>query len=114
MIKLNALNYLVAKKLQNKSIVAFGAAAKGNTFLNYCGIKNDIIDFIVDETPFKIGKFLPQSKIPILSVEMLKKAKPDIIIILPWNHVDEILAKLEITNSWNAEIVTFIPEFKRH
>ena len=114
MIKLNALNYLVAKKLQNKSIVAFGAAAKGNTFLNYCGIKNDIIDFVVDETPFKIGKFLPQSKIPILSVEMLKKAKPDIIIILPWNHVDEILAKLEITNSWNAEIVTFIPEFKRH
>ena len=111
-LKLNALKYLVAKKNLNKSIVAFGAAAKGNTFLNYCGIKKDIIDFVVDETPYKIGKYLPQSKIPILPFEMLKKVKPDVIVILPWNHKEEILAKLEFTKSWNAEIVTFIPELK--
>jgi len=111
-LKLNALKYLVAKKILNKSIVAFGAAAKGNTFLNYCGIKKDIIDFVVDETPYKIGKYLPQSKIPILPFEMLKKVKPDVIVILPWNHKEEILAKLEFTKSWNAEIVTFIPELK--
>ena len=111
-LKLNALKYLVAKKILNKSIAAFGAAAKGNTFLNYCGIKKDIIDFVVDETPYKIGKYLPQSKIPILPFEMLKKAKPDVIVILPWNHKEEILAKLEFTKSWNAEIVTFIPELK--
>ena len=111
-LKLNALKYLVAKKILNKSIVAFGAASKGNTFLNYCGIKKDIIDFVVDETPYKIGKYLPQSKIPILPFEMLKKVKPDVIVILPWNHKEEILAKLEFTKSWNAEIVTFIPELK--
>ena len=111
-LKLNALKYLVDKKILNKSIVAFGAAAKGNTFLNYCGIKKDIIDFVVDETPYKIGKYLPQSKIPILPFEMLKKVKPDVIVILPWNHKEEILAKLEFTKSWNAEIVTFIPELK--
>ena len=63
-IKLDALKYLVSNKILNKRIVAFGAAAKGNTFLNYCGIKKDIIDFVVDETPHKIGKYLPQSKIP--------------------------------------------------
>ena len=113
-LKLNALKYLVAKKILNKSIVAFGAAAKGNTFLNYCGIKKDIISFVVDETPYKIGKYLPQSKIPILPFEMLKKVKPDVIVILPWNHKEEIIAKLEFTKSWNAELVTFIPELKRY
>jgi SAM-dependent methyltransferase len=113
-IKLNALSYLVENKILKKSIVAFGAAAKGNTFLNYCGIKKDMIDFVVDETPYKIGKYLPQSQIPILPFEMLQKVKPDIIVILPWNHKEEILAKLEFTKSWNAEIVTFIPELKSY
>jgi len=113
-IKLNALKYLVSKKILNKSIAAFGAAAKGNTFLNYCGIKKDIIDFVVDETPYKIGKYLPQSRIPIVPFEVLKKEKPDVIVILPWNHKEEILAKLEFTKSWDAEIVTFIPKLKRY
>jgi SAM-dependent methyltransferase len=113
-IKLNALKYLVSQKLLNKNIAAFGAAAKGNTFLNYCGIKKDIIDFVVDETPYKIGKYLPQSKIPILPFEELEKRKPDIIVILPWNHKEEILAKLEFTKLWNAEIITFIPKLQRY
>ena len=113
-IKLNALNYLINKKILKKSIVAFGAAAKGNTFLNYCGIKKDMIDFVVDDTPYKIGKYLPQSQIPIVPFEMLQKVKPDIIVILPWNHKEEILAKLKFTKSWNAEIVTFIPELKTY
>ncbi len=111
-IKLDALKYLVSNKILNKRIAAFGAAAKGNTFLNYCGIKKDIIDFVVDETPNKIGKYLPQSKIPIVSFEELKKERPDIIVILPWNHKEEILNKLKFTKSWNAEIVTFIPNLK--
>jgi SAM-dependent methyltransferase len=111
-IKLDALKYLVSNKILNKRIAAFGAAAKGNTFLNYCGIKKDIIDFVVDETPHKIGKYLPQSKIPIVAFEALKKERPDIIVILPWNHREEILNKLKFTKSWNAEIVTFIPNLK--
>jgi hypothetical protein len=111
-IKLNFLNYISKEKRKGSSIAAFGAAAKGNTFLNYCGIKGDIIDFVVDETPCKIGKFLPQSKIPIVTIDKMIEKKPKIIIILPWNHKEEILSKLEFTKEWNAKIVTFIPEMK--
>lgn len=111
-IKLQALEYLVKQKSSGKSIAAFGAAAKGNTFLNYIGIKSDIIDFIVDETPYKIGKYAPQSKIPIVSFEKIKSEKPDIIIILPWNHKNEILEKLQFTKEWGADLVTFIPELE--
>ena len=111
-IKLEALNYLVKQKINNKKIIAFGAAAKGNTFLNYSGIKKDIIDFVVDETPYKIGKYMPQSKIPILSFDKIMTEKPDIIIILPWNHKKEIVEKLEFTKEWGAKIVTFIPKLE--
>ena len=113
-IKLDSLNYFLQKKKEDKSIIAFGAAAKGNTFLNYCGIKKDFIDFVVDETPSKIGKIMPQSGIPIVSFDNIKEQKPDVIVILPWNHKDEILAKLNFTQDWRAEIVTFIPKLTIH
>jgi len=112
-IKLNSLQYLIKNKLDGKRIIAFGAAAKGNTFLNYCGVKSDIIEAVIDETPNKIGKYLPQSKIPILSFSSIKDLKPDVIVILPWNHKDEIINKLEFTKEWNCEIVVFIPEFEK-
>ena len=112
-IKLNSLQYLIKNKLDGKRIIAFGAAAKGNTFLNYCGIKSDIVEAVIDETPNKIGKYLPQSKIPILSFSSIKDLKPDVIVILPWNHKDEIINKLEFTKEWNCEIVVFIPEFEK-
>ena len=111
-IKLIAMKYLVDQKSSGKSIAAFGAAAKGNTFLNYIGIKNDIIDFVVDETPYKIGKYTPQSKIPIVSFDRIELEKPEIIIILPWNHKKEIVEKLQFTKDWGAELVTFIPELE--
>ena len=111
-IKLNSLQYLIKNKLGGKRIIAFGAAAKGNTFLNYCGVKSDIIEAVIDETPYKIGKYMPQSKIPILPLSAIKDSKPDIIVILPWNHKDEILSKLEFTKEWNCEIVTFIPKLE--
>ena len=111
-IKLNSLQYLINNKLDGKKIIAFGAAAKGNTFLNYCGVKSDIIEAVIDETPYKIGKYMPQSKIPILPLSAIKDSKPDIIVILPWNHKDEILSKLEFTKEWNCEIVTFIPKLE--
>ena len=112
-IKLNSLQYLIKNKLDGKSIIAFGAAAKGNTFLNYCGIKSDIVEAVIDETPYKIGKYLPQSKIPILSFSSIKDLKPDVIVILPWNHKDEIINKLEFTKEWGCEIVIFIPKFEK-
>ena len=111
-IKLNSLQYLINNKLDGKKIIAFGAAAKGNTFLNYCGIKSDVIEAVIDETPYKIGKYMPQSKIPILPFSAIKDSKPDIIVILPWNHKDEILSKLEFTKEWNCEIVMFIPKLE--
>ena len=112
-IKLDSLQYLIKNKLGGKRIIAFGAVAKGNTFLNYCGVKSDIIEAVIDETPNKIGKYLPQSKIPILSFSSIKDLKPDIIVILPWNHKDEIINKLEFTKEWGCEIVVFIPKFEK-
>jgi len=112
-IKLNSLQYLIQNKLDGKRIIAFGAVAKGNTFLNYCGVKSDIIEAVIDETPNKIGKYLPQSKIPILSFSSIKDLKPDVIVILPWNHKDEIIKKLEFTKEWGCEIVIFIPKLEK-
>ncbi len=111
-IKLEALDYLTKQKKDNKKIIAFGAAAKGNTFLNYSGIKNDIIDFVVDETPYKIGKYMPQSKIPIYPFNKIAEVKPDIIIILPWNHKQEIVEKLSFTKAWGAKLIIFIPKLE--
>jgi len=111
-IKWNFWNYLINFKNKNNKIAAYGAAAKGNTFLNYCGIKSDIINFVVDDTPYKQGKFLPMSHIPIVSEETLRIEKPDLIIILPWNWCNEIVQKLEFTKKWGAQLLTAIPELK--
>jgi len=111
-IKWNFLDFLVKTKKEGKNIAAYGAAAKGNTFLNYCGVKSDVIDFVVDASPHKQGKYLPLSHIPIVSEDILRKAKPDFIIILPWNISDEIVKQLSYTKSWGARLFTAIPEIK--
>ncbi len=112
-IKLNSLQYLIQKKMHGGRIVAFGAAAKGNTFLNYCGIKADLIEAVIDETPYKIGKYMPQSKIPILPFKSIIDLKPEVIVILPWNHQSEIMHKLDFTKEWGCEIIVFIPQLKK-
>ncbi len=109
-IKYDLLTYLIDKKLAGKKIAAFGAAAKGNTFINYCGIKTDLIEYVVDETPNKQYKYLPQSHIPVFPLEVLVERKPDVIVILPWNFRDDIVEKLMFTKKWGAELVTYIPE----
>jgi SAM-dependent methyltransferase len=111
-VKYNFLSYVVDARLKGKKIIAFGAAAKGNTFLNYCGIKPDMIECVVDDTPSKQGKFLPQSHIPVVSRDYFINNKPDIIIILPWNFKKEIIEKLSFTKSWGAQLVTYIPEIE--
>ena len=113
-IKNQFLSFILKEKEQNKTIAAFGAAAKGNTFLNFCGIKGDLIDFVVDDTPFKQGKYLPQSHIPVVTQDYLKQQKPDIIVILPWNFKTEIIEKLEYTKEWGAKLITYIPELQIH
>lgn len=108
-IKRDTLSYLIQQKNLGKQVVAFGAPAKGSTFLNYCGIGRDMISYTVDETPYKQGLFMPGVRIPIFPIDKLYQDKPDIVVILPWNWKDEILGKLTFIRESGGKIVTFIP-----
>ena len=108
-VKNNFLMFLAEQKQKGRTIAAYGAAAKGNTLLNYCGIKTNLIDFVVDASPYKQGKFMPGSHIPIVHEEMIKKNKPDFIVILPWNIKDEIVLQLDYIKEWGGKFVVTIP-----
>ena len=101
---------LIELKNQGKSIAGFGAAAKGNTFLNYCGIGREYIDFVADSSPAKQGMYLPGTRIPIVPPEMIEEKKPDYIIFLPWNLKEELTKLLDFTRKWGCKFITFIPE----
>lgn len=111
-IKLDALRLFAKLKQQGKHIAAFGAAAKGNTFLNYCGIKSDMIDFVADSNPHKRGLYLPGSLIPIVGPEALREKKPDYLVILPWNLTEEITGATRFVREWGCRIMTCIPELR--
>jgi SAM-dependent methyltransferase len=111
-VKYDLLNFLIQAKKENKKVIAYGAAAKGNTLLNYAGIKNDLIEFVVDKSPHKQGKYLPASHVPIVDEVEIKKYKPDYILILPWNIKDEIMAQLDYVKDWNCKFVVAVPELK--
>lgn len=104
------LNFMINAKEQNKSTVGYGAPAKGNTLLNYCSIRTDFLDYTVDRSPHKQGKFLPGTHIPVYPVERINETKPDYILILPWNLRDEITQQLKYTNEWGCKLVLPIPE----
>jgi SAM-dependent methyltransferase len=108
-IKIDFLQFLIDAKNNNKKVIAYGAAAKGNTLLNYCGIKSDLIEFVIDKSPFKSGKLMPGSHIPIKTEDEIIKFQPDFIVILPWNLLDEITRQLNYTQKWNCKFVTAIP-----
>jgi len=111
-IKLELTDFLIEKKKDNKRIAAYGAAAKGNTLLNYCGVKNDLIEYVVDANPHKQDKFLPASHIPIVNEDYLKTNQPDYVIILPWNLKDEIVHQLSYIKDWNGQFVIPIPKLQ--
>lgn len=111
-IKLQLLQFLITQKYQNKKVVAYGAAAKGNTLLNYCGVKNDLVDFVTDANPHKQNKFLPASHIPVKDEIELRKARPDFVLILPWNLRDEITVQLNYIKEWGGKFVVPIPELE--
>jgi len=110
--KLDILEFLVRQKKDGKKIAAYGAAAKGNTFLNYCGIKNDLIDFVVDASPNKQNKLLPGSHIPVVSEKVLRLEKPDYVLIFPWNIKDEISAQINYIKDWGGKFVVAIPNLE--
>jgi len=108
-IKYDLLKFLIEQKESGRKVAAYGAAAKGNTLLNYCGIKKDLIAFVVDLSPYKQGKFLPGSHIPVVNEERIKRYKPDYILILPWNIKEEIMAQLSYVREWGGKFVVPIP-----
>jgi len=108
-VKNNLLKFLISAKEEHKSIVAYGAAAKGNTLLNYSGIKTDFIDYAVDRNPDKQNKYLPGSRIPVFDIKKIKETKPDYVLILPWNLSDEICRELAFIETWGGRFVTPIP-----
>ena len=108
--KRDILEWFTYEKNCGKTIAGFGAPGKGNTLLNYCGIRRDFIDFVVDESPHKQGLFLPGSRIPILHPDAIKAEKPDYVIIMPWNWTDEIQAKLSYIGEWGGKCVVLLPE----
>lgn len=108
-LKRSILSFIIDIKEKNKSIVCYGAAAKGNTLLNYCGIGTDFIDYVADKNPYKQGYYLPGSHIPIENPEKIKETKPDYIVILPWNIKDEIIEQLSFIKGWGGKFVTFVP-----
>jgi hypothetical protein len=110
--KRKLLVFLVAAKNQGKVIVGYGAPAKGNTLLNYCGIRSDFIDYTVDRSPHKQGYCLPGVRIPIFSPEMIKQTKPDYVLILPWNIRDEVMQQMSFIRDWEGRFVVPIPEVK--
>lgn len=111
-VKLDLTSFLIEQKRENKKVAAYGAAAKGNTLLNYCGIKNDLVDYVVDANPNKQNKFLPASHIPVKNEQFLKENKPDFILILPWNLKEEIIDQLKYAKEWDAKFVVPIPELQ--
>ena len=104
------LQFLVQAKESGKSIVAYGAPAKGNTLLNYCGVRADFIDYAVDRSPHKQGMFLPGTHIPIHAPDRIFETKPDYLLILPWNLKEEIIAQMSGIRAWGGKFVVPIPE----
>jgi hypothetical protein len=107
--KHNLLDFLINARRRGKSIAAYGAAANGNTLLNYCGIRGDFIDYSVDHNPAAHGTFLPGSRIPVYPPERLGQTRPDYVLILPWTRKDEIIAQLQFVREWGGQFVLAVP-----
>ncbi|PWB73284.1 SAM-dependent methyltransferase [candidate division GN15 bacterium] len=106
------LTFLIDLKRQGRSIAGYGAPGKGNTLLNYCGIRSDLISYTVDRNPYKQGKYLPGSRIPIYAPERIEQTKPDFVFILPWNLRNEIMAQLSFIRRWGGQFIVPIPEVR--
>jgi hypothetical protein len=110
--KRKLLEFLISAKRAEKSIAGYGAPGKGNTLLNYCGIRTDFVDYTVDRNPYKQGKYLPGTHIPILPPNRIQETKPDYLLILPWNLKDEIIKQNSFIREWGGQFVIPIPEVK--
>ena len=110
--KRKLLEFLIAAKRSGKTIAGYGAPAKGNTLLNYCGVRTDFIDYTVDRSPHKQGLFLPGTRIPIHAPGKIRETKPDYVLILPWNIKDEVMQQMAFIREWGGQFVVPIPEVR--
>jgi 2-polyprenyl-3-methyl-5-hydroxy-6-metoxy-1,4-benzoquinol methylase len=111
-VKRSLLEFLIDARRAGKKVVGYGAPGKGNTLLNYCGIRSDFLDFTVDRSPYKQGKFTPGTHIPILKPEAIRESRPDYILILPWNLEQEIRSQLQYVREWGGRFVIPIPRLQ--
>lgn len=110
--KRKLLEFLIQVRRAGKRVVGYGAPGKGNTLLNYCGIRTDFLDYTVDRNPYKQGKFLPGTHIPIFHPDKILETKPDYVLILPWNFKDEIMKQMAVIREWGGQFVAPIPEVR--
>ncbi len=108
-IKADLLKFLIAAWEAKQTVAGYGAPAKGNTLLNYCGVRREFVKFTVDRSPHKAGRYLPGSRIPIYAPEHLREARPDYVLILPWNLKDEIVEQVRYIREWGGKFVTAVP-----
>ena len=110
--KRRLLEFLIATRRKGKRIAGYGAPGKGNTLLNYCGIRTDFVEYTVDRNPYKHGRFLPGTHIPIYPPEKIRETRPDYVLILPWNLKDEIMEQNAYIRSWGGQFVVPIPDVR--
>jgi len=111
-VKDDLLRFLLEARAEGRSVAAYGAAAKGNTLLNYAGVRPDLVPFVVDRNPAKQGRFLPGSRIPVVDEGRLSRVRPDYVLILPWNLREELEESLSYVRDWGATFVTAVPELR--
>jgi hypothetical protein len=111
-IKNALVGFLIEAKASGKRVGAYGAAAKGNTLLNFAGVRPDLLPWVVDRSPGKQGRFLPGSRIPITSEDRIRDERPDYLLLLPWNLRTELEAQLSYTRNWGCRFVTAVPRLE--
>ncbi len=109
-VKRGLLRFLIQAREDGKTVVGYGAPAKGNTLLNYCGVRTDFLDYTVDRSPHKQGRYLPGTRIPIHAPERIHETRPDYVLILPWNLKDEVMEQMAGIREWRGRFVVAIPE----
>jgi FlaA1/EpsC-like NDP-sugar epimerase len=111
-IKNDLTAFLIQAKKENKKVLAYGAAAKGNTLLNYAGIRPDLLPFVVDRNPAKQNKYLPGCRVPIVDEAIIKQQQPNYVLIMPWNLRQELIAQLAYIRDWGGKFVTAVPNIE--
>lgn len=109
-VKRKLLEFMIGRRRKHDHVIGYGAAAKGNTLLNYCGMRTDFLDYVVDRSPLKQGKLLPGTRIPIEAPERIRQTRPRCVLVLPWNIKDEIAEQLAFVKEWGGDLVVPIPE----